>query len=76
MPKVPQTTGKKAKKAFERAGFVEDRMNGSHCILKKPGHKYVLSIPMHDGKNLGFGLLRSLIQDSGLTIDRFNELLK
>ena len=75
MPKVPRITGKEAKKAFEKAGFLEDRMNGSHCILKKPGHRFLLSIPMHDGKTLGVGLLKSQIDAAGLTVDEFNAYL-
>jgi predicted RNA binding protein YcfA (HicA-like mRNA interferase family) len=75
MPKVPRITGKDAKKAFEKAGFLEDRQKASHCILKKPGHKYVLSIPMHGGKTLGIGLLKSQIDAAGLTVEQFIDLL-
>jgi predicted RNA binding protein YcfA (HicA-like mRNA interferase family) len=35
----------------------------------------VLSIPLHAGKTLGAGLLKSLIEASGLTVEKFIELL-
>ena len=76
MSKVPRVTGAVAKRAFERAGFREDRMSGSHCIMKKEGHRYHLSIPMHKGKTVGTGLLKSQIEAAGLTVDQFIELGK
>jgi predicted RNA binding protein YcfA (HicA-like mRNA interferase family) len=71
MSKLPRITGKDAKRAFERAGFFQDRMAGSHCILKKEGHPNRLSIPMHSGKTIGIGLLRAQIDAAGLTVDQF-----
>lgn len=75
MSKLPRIPGSEAKRAFERAGFAEDRMRGSHCILKRDGHEYHLTIPLHKGKTLGPGLLKSLIQASGLSVDEFTSLL-
>ncbi len=76
MPSIPRITGADAKRAFQRAGFHQDRMSGSHCIMKKDGHLYHLSIPMHQGKTLGVGLLKSLIEAAGLTVEQFLEHLK
>ena len=75
MSKLPAITGKQAIKAFEGAEFHLDRIKGSHHILKKPGHLYNLSIPVHKGKTLSTGLLRSLIRDAGLTEEEFLRLL-
>jgi predicted RNA binding protein YcfA (HicA-like mRNA interferase family) len=74
MPKVPRISGDDAVRAFKRAGFYEDRMK-KHCILKKDGHPYHLSIPMHKGKTVGVGLLKSQIDAAGLTVEQFIELL-
>ena len=75
MAKPRQVTGKEAVRAFERAGFRLDRINGSHHILKKAGHPGRLSVPVHAGENLGKGLLRELIGIAGLTMDEFIALL-
>lgn len=75
MPSVPRITGAEAKRAFEKVGFHQERMRGSHCIMKKDGHPYHLSIPMHAGKTLGPGLLKSLIEAAGLTVEQFIDLL-
>jgi len=76
MSKGRPVTGKEAVRAFERAGFVFNRQSGSHVILKKDGHRYHLSVPVHAGKTLGTGLLNSLIEAAGLTPEQFAELLK
>jgi predicted RNA binding protein YcfA (HicA-like mRNA interferase family) len=70
---LPVCTGAEAVRAFKKIGWVVDRQKGSHIILKKAGAAVVLSIPQHNP--LGKGLLRSLISDSGLTVDQFAKLL-
>lgn len=75
MPDVPRVTALQAIKAFGKAGFRQARKTGSHCILKKDGHRYTLSIPEHGSKTVGLGLLRSQIEAAGLTIQEFIDLL-
>ena len=75
MPKVPRITGEDAVKAFCNAGFVEDRVRGSHHILRHPDKPARLSIPVHAGKTIGVGLLRSQIAAAKLTIEQFTKLL-
>ena len=76
MPKLPRITGAEAIKAFERAGFELNRISGSHHILKRDGHPYHLSIPVHGNKCVGNGLLKHQIEAVGLTVEQFFELLK
>ncbi len=75
MSDVPVISGKKAVRAFERAGFVVVRVKGSHHIMKKEGNPNRLSIPVHAGETVGKGLLESQIELAGLTIDEFKELI-
>jgi predicted RNA binding protein YcfA (HicA-like mRNA interferase family) len=65
-------SGRKAVRAFERAGFVAGRPEGSHVTLKKPGCS-VLVIPLH--REVSPFLLRSQIKRAGLTEEQFFELL-
>jgi len=37
----------------------------SKLIMKRDGHRFLLSVPVHGKKNLGVGLLMKLIQDAG-----------
>jgi predicted RNA binding protein YcfA (HicA-like mRNA interferase family) len=64
--------GRKAVRAFERAGFVAARPEGSHVTLKKPGFP-VIVIPLH--REVSPFLLRSQIKRAGLTEKQFVELL-
>lgn len=73
MPKLPVISGRAARAAFERAGWVFDRQRGSHMILSRLNQPGMLSIPDH--RELDTGLLRSLIRDSGLSVEGFLKLL-
>jgi len=64
-------SGKDAVKAFERLGFQQVRVTGSHVILKKEGHDYVLAVPVHGNKSLKKGTLRGLIRGAGVTRKEF-----
>ena len=75
MPSVPRANASRIIAAFIKAGFREVRQKGSHRILKKDGHKYLLSIPDHGNKDVGVGLLRKQIDAAGLTVDEFIALL-
>lgn len=75
MTKLPVVSGREAIKAFEKNGWrVMRRAKSGHIIMKKEGMLTTLSIPEH--KVLDRGLLRSLIRDAYISIERFNELLK
>ncbi len=76
MSKLPNTTAGSAARAFEKAGFLYDRTESSHFIYKKPGHRFLLSIPKHKGKTLPSGTLRALIRASGLSVEQFVENLE
>ena len=71
MSDVPSVTGGRAIATFQRFGFTVVRIKGSHHIMKKPGHRYLLSVPVHKGKSIKKGTLGSLIKDAGITIDDF-----
>lgn len=75
MPRIPPTSGQKAVKAFERAGFVHVRTTGSHFILKKEGWPNRLSVPVHPGKTVNRQLLEGQVKDAGLTNEQFIALL-
>lgn len=73
MTKLPVCSGEDAIRAFKKAGWNLDRQRGSHVTLIKGGMAVVLTVPLH--RELGPGLLRSLIRKAGITIDEFQELL-
>jgi predicted RNA binding protein YcfA (HicA-like mRNA interferase family) len=66
-------SGKRAIRAFERAGFERRQGKGSHVILKKPGH-LALVIPLH--RAVSPFLLRDQIKRAGMTEQEFLDLLR
>ena len=76
MSKLPAVSARQAIAAFEIFGFVEVRSSGSHRILKKPEHRFVLTVPYHGNTTLKPGTLRGLIRTADITVDEFVEALK
>ena len=72
MTRLAGIPGRKAVRAFERAGFRATKSEGSHVTLKKPGYP-ILVIPLH--REVSPFLLRSQIKRAGLTQQEFLALL-
>jgi predicted RNA binding protein YcfA (HicA-like mRNA interferase family) len=70
---LPLISGAQAVKAFERAGWHQDRQRGSHVILIRAGHIASLSVPQH--RELAPGTLRALIRAAGMSVEEFVALL-
>lgn len=71
MPKLPRASGAKHVLAFKGAGWGINHIEGSHYILTKDESEVHLSIPVHQNKTLGVGLLKKLIAKAGLTNDEY-----
>ena len=72
MTRLAGISGRRAVRAFERAGFVASKPEGSHVTLKKPGYP-ILVIPLH--RQLAPFLLRTQVKRAGLTEQAFLEML-
>jgi len=72
VPRLPVISGDDFVKAVRKIGYVWDHTVGSHMILLHPSGRR-LSVPRH--RELGPGLLRSLIRDTRLTREEFLKLL-
>lgn len=73
MAELPVVSGREARRAFERLGWVFRRQTGSHMILTKPDSIVSLSIPDH--RELAPGTLRKLVRLAGLTVEDFRQAL-
>jgi predicted RNA binding protein YcfA (HicA-like mRNA interferase family) len=73
MSKRPVCSGTDAVRAFERAGWTKARQKGSHQTLIRAGSVVVLTVPLH--RELGPGLIRSIVRKAGLTVEEFTKLL-
>jgi predicted RNA binding protein YcfA (HicA-like mRNA interferase family) len=71
--RLPVISGDEFVTAVRKLGYIWDHTEGSHMILLHPSGRR-LSVPRH--KELGRGLLRSLIRDAGLSREEFIRLLR
>ena len=75
MSELPTISGKDAIKVFQKLGFGLVRTSASHFIMKKPEHRFLLSVPVHRNADLKSGTLRGLIRDSGYSIEEFTDAM-
>ena len=73
MSKLPVLSAAQRIRALERAGFVFYRQRGSHITMVRKTPPAQTTIPNH--KELDRGTLRSIIRQTGLTVDEFTALL-
>ena len=75
MPKLPTVTASEAIKVLEKIGFQKTRQKGSHLRMKHEDDR-VVTIPVHQGKTIGKGLLRKILRDAELSVEEFITLLQ
>ena len=72
MTRLAGISGSKAVRAFERAGYVAGKPEGSHVKLRKAGFPNLV-IPLH--REVSPFLLRSQVKRAGLSEQEFLEML-
>lgn len=75
MERLPRITAAEVIKALKRAGFFIARQSGSHKIFKNKAGKRV-TVPYHSGKIIHLKVLHYILMDAGLSLEKFNKLLK
>ena len=56
---------------LEAHGFAKVRQRGSHIVMQKSGESGTTTIPVPDHRELRIGTLRSIIRQSGLSVEAF-----
>lgn len=70
-PSLPVVTARQIIRVAEKLGFAFDRQRGSHAVYYRESDGRRVVIPVHQGKDIRVGLLRSLIRDMGITPAEF-----
>ena len=74
--KLPVIDGKRVIRTLLRAGFTTDRIVGSHHVMVFPGDPTrTVTVAVHAGRDLKPGTLRSIIRQSGFSVEEFTNLL-
>ncbi|MFN7630693.1 MAG: type II toxin-antitoxin system HicA family toxin [Cyanobacteriota bacterium] len=74
MTKYSAVTGKALIAALKKAGFLVQRVKGSHHFLRHPDGRTTV-VPVHSGESIGPGLLAKVLRDVDLTRNELEELL-
>jgi predicted RNA binding protein YcfA (HicA-like mRNA interferase family) len=74
MPKLPRLTARQIVAVLEKAGFSLARQSGSHMIYKNAEGKRV-TVPFHASKILHPKVLKSILRDADLSVEKVLELL-
>lgn len=77
MTRLPAVTARQLLAVAEKAGFVFDRQKGSHAVYVRTTAvgSTTIVVPVHKGRTLKRGTLHGLIDDMGLSTQKFIDLL-
>jgi len=74
--RLPVVNGAAVVRALKRAGFIVDRVAGSHHVLVYPNDPTrAVTVPVHSGRDLKPGTLRAIVRQAGFNVEEFRELL-
>jgi predicted RNA binding protein YcfA (HicA-like mRNA interferase family) len=74
LSKLPLVSGREVVRALAKIGYERDRQRGSHIVLRQVAEPHRrITVPDHD--EIAKGTLRSIIRESGLTVEEFVNLL-
>ncbi len=74
MSRLPVVKADQLVNALKKVGFEEVRQHGSHLRLKHSDGR-VVTVPIHQGQDIGKGLLRKVLRDAELSVDELIDLL-
>jgi len=69
--RLPALKAREVIRILERAGYQVDRVKGSHYIMRHPQRPGRIPVPFHGGRDIKMAVLRSIIEQSGLTDEEF-----
>ncbi len=76
MPKLPAVDGRQVIRALERTGFQVVPTKGSHHFLREDASsRRSVTVPVHGSRDLAPGTLRAIIDQAGLSVEEFMDLL-
>ena len=75
MIELPIIKARQLFKVLKLLGFIQTHGRGSHFFFSHPDGRTTV-VPVHPKEDLGKGLLRAILRDIEISVDRLNEILK
>ena len=73
MSTFPSLTAKAVVQIIQKLGFIKVRQKGSHVFFSHQDGRTTV-VPMHAGRNIGKGLLHSILHEIQISPEEFNKL--
>ncbi|MDO8532185.1 MAG: type II toxin-antitoxin system HicA family toxin [Dehalococcoidia bacterium] len=73
MPRLHTANPGEVIRVLERLGFSKVRQTGSHGFFRHPDGRTTV-VPIHQGRDLGRGLFRKILDDAGITAEEFERI--
>jgi predicted RNA binding protein YcfA (HicA-like mRNA interferase family) len=73
--KLPQVTCRQLIRALKRAGYEEQRQQGSHLHLRRAADGRRVTVPVHPRRNVPPGTLLAILRDADISREEFITLL-
>jgi len=74
--KIPRIRCEELVRVLKKAGFADKRQKGSHLTMWRESDKRRVTVPIHPGREVPIGTLRSILRDADISADNFRALLK
>ncbi|NLC57521.1 MAG: type II toxin-antitoxin system HicA family toxin [Armatimonadetes bacterium] len=74
MSRLPILRSDELVAVLQRVGFTIVRQRGSHARLKHQDGR-VVTVPVHEGQDIGRGLLRKILRDADMDTEDLLQLL-
>lgn len=71
---IPVLAARVVVRKLIRAGFQYVKSRGSHQFYFHPITKRLISVPIHGGNTIGRNLLKQILVQAGISIERFLKL--
>jgi predicted RNA binding protein YcfA (HicA-like mRNA interferase family) len=75
MSNLPSVKPARLIKALEHAGFYVHHTTGGHYVLKHPDKPEARVVVPYHSADVKRGVLRSILQQAGLTVEELSDLL-
>lgn len=72
-PRLARLTAKELIRILKRKGFVCIGQSGSHAHFEHPISGRFTTVPVHSGKIIGPGLLKTILRQTGLNPDELGD---
>jgi predicted RNA binding protein YcfA (HicA-like mRNA interferase family) len=76
VPRLPRVNARETLGALAKAGFFVDHQHGGHVVMVHIKTHRTAVVPEHGGQDLALGTLHRVLDQAGVTVEEFIELLK